>query len=332
MILYLLDGLSNEFGETHSLHLTIHGTYLAIIFCCYFYSRYAERREHLKYQNFITLVFILSLAWASTLGVVDDNLLCYTVILFIFAAIFVPETKIFGSVQLVFVLYISVGLYYFGSRRPEDFLNVIDIMFVNFLAFFLVYINYPAKIRGFLSAKVIEEQKVQLAEFAQTDSLTTLLNRRKYGEVLDQEWRKAVRLKSSLAIIIFDIDYFKAYNDTYGHLQGDECLRAIGRQLKTNFKRATEYVFRYGGEEFVILLMGMERDQCEQICQRMMYLIKELKLPHEASKVSDIVTVSAGMSYICPVVGERPDDLVEMADNALYKAKEHGRNCYFIAE
>ncbi|MDX2232289.1 MAG: diguanylate cyclase [Leptolyngbyaceae cyanobacterium bins.349] len=166
----------------------------------------------------------------------------------------------------------------------------------------------------------------QFKTLSTRDELTKLANRRMFNEQLEREWSRSLRSQTSLAIILCDVDYFKLYNDTYGHPQGDDCLRQVARALKQSVGRSHDLVARYGGEEFVILLPNTDANAALQVAEHVRALIKSLKLPHPRSQVSDCVTLSLGIACVIPSLDIAPGSLVKQADLGLYEAKQQGRD------
>jgi len=161
---------------------------------------------------------------------------------------------------------------------------------------------------------------------ASFDSLTGLYNRREFEHNLELEWRRACRNSTPLSIMFMDVDFFKNFNDTYGHLAGDDCLRKVGRALKTCLCRSGEFVARYGGEEFVAILPNSEGDKVQQCATRILHQIESLRIPHQTSEINSAVTLSIGIATEVPVLGESPYHLLGLADQHLYQAKSEGRN------
>ncbi|WP_461517391.1 sensor domain-containing diguanylate cyclase [Porticoccus sp.] len=175
---------------------------------------------------------------------------------------------------------------------------------------------------------ITEQKKAQatLEAMAITDELTGLYNRRHLNEHLDQEWRRGMRNHEPLSLILLDIDYFKQYNDHYGHIAGDECLKSVANSLQRSLLRCSDLAFRYGGEEFCILLPNTCLDGAHNICQRIRANIALLAIPHETSSVSNLVTLSDGIVSTIPSSESSSLQLVALADEALYEAKARGRN------
>lgn len=170
-----------------------------------------------------------------------------------------------------------------------------------------------------------------LAKLAQEDGLTNVKNRRYIDEKLSEMILVHGRHHIPLSVIMLDVDHFKAYNDNYGHIQGDKCLKAIANALSELFSRGSEIVGRYGGEEFVVLLGHTDRDKLINDANRIQEKLESLGIIHDYSAVSNLVTVSQGLLNILPTGRESSESIYEAVDNALYKAKQSGRNCFKIA-
>jgi diguanylate cyclase (GGDEF)-like protein len=166
----------------------------------------------------------------------------------------------------------------------------------------------------------------QLERLAHTDPLTQVANRRRFSDRLTQEWQRLSRDGLPLALLLFDVDYFKLYNDTYGHQAGDDCLYAIAQAAQRAVGRPTDLLARYGGEEFAVLLPATGRDGAIAVARNIHAAIAALALPHAASAVSDRITVSLGFSALVPSALCSSTQLIRQADRALYAAKRRGRN------
>jgi diguanylate cyclase (GGDEF)-like protein/PAS domain S-box-containing protein len=166
----------------------------------------------------------------------------------------------------------------------------------------------------------------KLEELSFQDGLTGISNRRRFDQTLGREWGHAQRDRQPLSLIMLDIDFFKQYNDYYGHQKGDACLQQIAQVLNSISQRAVDLVARYGGEEFVLLLPQTDTEQATLLGEKCRSKIIELQLQHESSEACDVVTISAGISTIIPSASTQPSNLIMAADKLLYKAKENGRN------
>jgi len=177
----------------------------------------------------------------------------------------------------------------------------------------------------------IEERKNierKLREISTKDGLTGLSSRRHFDEVLENEIRRAQRSSHPLSLILLDVDYFKAFNDTYGHLEGDACLQRISRSIEKIINRPGDLASRYGGEEFVVILPNTDADSAYEIAEAIRKAVQRLEIPHVGSKLigPKLVTISAGVSTVEPAIGTAPSDIIRPADSALYQAKAAGRN------
>ncbi|HEY9865110.1 MAG TPA: diguanylate cyclase [Candidatus Obscuribacterales bacterium] len=171
----------------------------------------------------------------------------------------------------------------------------------------------------------------ELENLANLDGLTQVANRRRFDQILEQEWLRLRREKLPLSLILADIDYFKLYNDTYGHLSGDDCLKQVAQTINQSLKRPADLVARYGGEEFVVILPNTSLPGAIQVAEKIREAIYNLQLSHEKSPEKGVVTLSLGVSSLIPLGDEKPQILIKKADKALYKAKNNGKNivCYF---
>jgi diguanylate cyclase (GGDEF)-like protein len=172
----------------------------------------------------------------------------------------------------------------------------------------------------------LREANHRLERLSQLDALTGIANRRAFDDALAHEWRRCGRTGSPLALVMIDIDCFKAYNDHYGHQKGDRCLRAIARALQESLNRAGDFVARYGGEEFALLLPGLDAEHAAAFAEAARARIETLARPHPTSPVAPVVTISAGVASRVPRKNTAPRALLEAADRVLYAAKRGGRN------
>ncbi len=174
-------------------------------------------------------------------------------------------------------------------------------------------------------ARLLAESNARLAHLTVTDGLTGLANRRHLNERLRQEWARARRVGTSLAVLLVDVDHFKRYNDAYGHQAGDEALIKVARVLAAHGQRAGDCVARYGGEEFVLLLPGLDTRAAQAMAEDLCRAVAALALPHAESE-HGVVTLSIGVAVRMPIGTLRVEDLLLLADVALYQAKNDGRN------
>lgn len=165
-----------------------------------------------------------------------------------------------------------------------------------------------------------------LEKASSVDDLTGLANRRYLDEVFNIEWRRALRDNSSLSLIMIDIDSFKEYNDYYGHLAGDDCLRNVAVAIKSSLQRSGDFVSRYGGEEFLVILPSTPRKGAITVAENIRKKVESLEIEHMPSKICGHITVSCGVATAIPDENISPNTLLKLADSALYKAKGDGRN------
>jgi diguanylate cyclase (GGDEF)-like protein len=177
----------------------------------------------------------------------------------------------------------------------------------------------------------VEERTQELQRLAQIDPLTQLANRRHFDSHLEQEWKRLARDGKPLTLLLCDVDYFKPYNDTYGHQEGDRCLREIANILTMTVKRPADLVARYGGEEFALILPDTNQKGGIYLAEKLHLAMRELQMPHTGSPFG-LVTVSCGIATVIPELGRDPQELFVDADQALYAAKAQGRDRYAVAD
>lgn len=200
--------------------------------------------------------------------------------------------------------------------------------------------GFSITIRDITSRKktelALQEANQKLYQLANLDNLTQVANRRCFDARLHKEWQSFIKQQRPLTLILFDLDSFKAYNDHYGHLAGDDCLFKVAQAVyqctrHLDVRRPIDLVARYGGEEFVVLLVNSDIEVGIKVSQGIQQAIYHLAIPHQYSEAKDIVTVSLGIASIIPTVTLEPDYLIQLADQALYNAKQQGRDRYCIA-
>jgi diguanylate cyclase (GGDEF)-like protein len=176
----------------------------------------------------------------------------------------------------------------------------------------------------------LQEVNMKLEDASFTDALTELKNRRYFNIVLDKEYRQAIRDQSGFTFMMLDIDFFKQYNDTYGHIKGDETLKSVALALRDTLKRPGDYCFRLGGEEFGVILCHSDVNQAKVVAKRINENIESIKIPHIKSTASKYVTISIGITHIIPTEEMDMEDVITKADEYLYNTKEMGRNGFTI--
>ncbi|MFY9100342.1 diguanylate cyclase [Aliarcobacter cryaerophilus] len=185
------------------------------------------------------------------------------------------------------------------------------------------------RIKNYLDLKIKNDMLEKLSMY---DGLTNIRNRRFFDETFEKTFSEIKRDKKSLAVLMIDIDFFKPYNDNYGHGQGDETLRKVAKALEKTIKRASDFVARYGGEEFVILLKDINKNGVEAVANNLLNAVRELKITHEFSKIENYVTISIGASFYNSNSDVTKLELLLKADETLYNVKNSGRNDFAILE
>jgi diguanylate cyclase (GGDEF)-like protein len=208
-----------------------------------------------------------------------------------------------------------------------------------FFSLLMLQINYclpvviPITLLGITTGIVIWQDNLQLKaenqklyHLANYDGLTQIPNRRQFDEYFQQEWKRMTREKSSISLILCDVDCFKQYNDTYGHQAGDSCLKKVAQAISKVIKRPGDFAARYGGEEFVVVLPNTSLEGAMFVAEEIRSQVRILAIPHTNSIASEYVTVSLGVTSIIPVSDIPSALLIKTADEALYRAKKKGRN------
>lgn len=173
----------------------------------------------------------------------------------------------------------------------------------------------------------LKKANQELERLAALDGLTSVANRRQFDKILQQEWYRLKREQLPLSLILCDVDYFKRYNDRYGHLEGDNCLKQVASAIASASRRPADLVARYGGEEFAAILPNTTAEGALKVAESIRKQVEQLKITHALSDVSQYVSLSLGVATIVPTADNSPQDLIEIADRALYLAKQQGRNC-----
>ena len=220
-------------------------------------------------------------------------------------------------------------LFVTSKDDPLDEMRGLDLGAIDYLIKPVHPEVIKARVRNHLALKRYAEC---LARLSFIDGLTGIANRRYLDERLQQEWRRALREDQLISLLLIDIDFFKKYNDFYGHLAGDDSLRQVASAIAQSAARGCDLAARYGGEEFTVLLPGENSDGAIAVAQKIMQAISELKIVHAVSEVSPLLTVSIGIATILPCKDMTADALLKMADRALYKAKASGRNRFHLLE
>lgn len=220
--------------------------------------------------------------------------------------------------------YVALFVYYY-------LMTCLICLFISGLAEDQYRMSFLKSVLLEYEASEIQRLNEVLEKMARQDSLTGLPNRRNFDEALLREWERSRREKTAVAVLLLDIDYFKTYNDTYGHPAGDECLAAVARSLSGAMRRSGDMVARYGGEEFVVILPNTDRDGAEDVARRLIAAVDGLSMAHAGSAISEHVTISVGVAIAVPEMNVSYKRIIDDADASLYEAKKRGRHQYSMA-
>ncbi len=265
-------------------------------------------------------------------------------------AAFSPPTEVplVGARLLLasFFFYFMIGLR-FRAAATVNLIVFAALVIASFTtpmqtatASYLMFLMFCSNLIGLVASYQLEHanrtaflEHRRLTEVATHDGLTTLLNRAAFEDQIRRVWQQAQRDRQTLAVIMIDIDYFKPYNDHYGHIAGDDCLRRVSSALRDAARRRPlDFVARYGGEELVAVLYGADRAYGESIARGLLTAVRELRIPHASSETQPYVTVSVGVVSVDAYRLASHDAAIQLADQALYAAKHQGRDRYVAAE
>lgn len=227
---------------------------------------------------------------------------------------------------LAFIVGVLISIPFFGFEFRPDFssLGIIPAFFYLFAA--THYIAYLSHMRGLILNKAKVKAEIQ----ANSDTITKIANRRYFDVRLEEEWARSYRSQQPISMLAIDIDNFKAYNDLYGHPLGDDCLNQVAQAIAKSVTRSSDVVARTGGEEFNIILPNTNLEGANRVAKKVLESIQVLKIEHAGSDVSNVVTVSIGVSSVIPVPSFSTRGLMLATDQALYQAKDEGRNCISV--
>ncbi len=224
----------------------------------------------------------------------------------------------------------NISVILFSNKKPNEANSKHEIKAFDSRA--NDFINTPCA-DGVIRARVrvqlhLKRSTELLEQFSRIDSLTQISNRREFDRTLDKEWLRAKRAQSPISAILLDIDLFKDYNDHYGHLEGDACLKEVAQIIEQSIRRSQDTVARYGGEEFIIILPDTTKNGAQKVAKQIIQALATKAIPHEKSPIAGYITASLGISTVTPKPELKPKNLIDSADIALYAAKNAGRNCF----
>ncbi len=256
-----------------------------------------------------------------------------------------------ASVRLTAIIYAlhgsfstlyGINILFFSKIQSYDTFNqsfmMVGVFIVPIIANMLIVFGFILMVNQRLNSKnnILMDQLKLEKEIAEDnslkDSLTGLMNRRYLDNILEKEFNRLKRSNARMSLIMLDIDYFKKYNDYYGHTSGDACLKQIGKILNSIVIRSGDTVARYGGEEFFVVLPETDEKGAMVIAKRIQAIIETLAIPHAYSSVSNSVTTSIGVVTIKPMLLKSPEEAIVLADKAMYLAKQKGRNQIYVSD
>lgn len=282
--------------------------------------------KHILLVSFILTVLVVFVV--SFFQVPNPNVILLTVIVYLTFLGDLSCGILSGSIVIIYSIYFFSIPHHFGNFSPENLKKVIVILiFVPIM----VFIVGTLKKKYVLKTKELELVNEELKRISRIDPLTGIANRRYFDEVFLNEFDRATREQSKFSLLMIDVDFFKKYNDNYGHISGDNCLKLITQAISKEVYRPGDLVARYGGEEFVVLLPNTDEKGAMFIANKIIDSVFSYKIPHCSSEICGYVTVSIGATTMNNFGEGNELDFIENADKALYLAKKNGRNqvCFF---
>ncbi|MDD3365082.1 MAG: GGDEF domain-containing protein, partial [Syntrophomonas sp.] len=318
-----------------------------------------------KALNLIIITYItFIMTWGAVISLFDQalygNIIGFLVNMLVGSLLFHLKSTHILIPKLIATSVLIIGLPFFQPSRDILMGHYIYVSIFLVFVWLLARTNYANYIQNFLNQKLIEEKSILLAQInddlvleiqsrkqAQQeledahkqltaisflDYLTGIPNRRKLDEFLEERWSTAVREQLPLAIMMIDIDFFKLYNDTHGHIAGDRCLQAVAGVLNRCTREGKDFVARYGGEEFLFVATSMNKEETLLLGESIRAGIEALCLEHHIPSMSPYITISVGINWLMPTSKDLLPDAIGRADQALYQAKRGGRNRVMLAK
>jgi diguanylate cyclase (GGDEF)-like protein len=250
-----------------------------------------------------------------------------------------------------FLTSYSIALFFLGGQLFREALIANAVMIVahgaalayvgepiEYVVYYVSVLTITAAVGAFVYSGVERQLRTSflerglMGEMAARDGLTGLKNRGAFDDHFPRMWQQGMRDRRSLALLLIDVDHFKAYNDRYGHQAGDHALRRVAQVVQSFARRPLDMAARYGGEEFVLALFDMSGEYVQELAEELRRAILALEIPHEDSPTAPHVTASVGISVVRPRLSRSPDGAVQLADESLYSAKRSGRNCVKLVD
>ncbi|MDP4153315.1 MAG: diguanylate cyclase [Bacillota bacterium] len=317
-----------------------------VLVTAYFILRYLEKNAENNLSRIEMTIFTFTgfmLIWGALISILDMHI-SGQVIVYIITVLAVAVVPVFQPIYSL-VLYLPVHIFLmimmpFYCKTSVLFADYINTNILIILCITVARVRYKSKLSDFTNRMIIQEKcdeldmlnkelsdtNKKLEKITQTDALTGIYNRFKFDKTLKSEWSRCKKGYKPLTVIMLDIDYFKEYNDNYGHIAGDECIRQIARILKDCISKTSGIVARYGGDEFGIILPETSREEAARITARINEKISQYGIPHAYSLISDYVTLSLGLYTVIPTNQLSVEKIVRYADRELYGTKYNKKN------
>lgn len=304
-----------------------------------------------KVEIFMIIVITFLMVWGAVISLYDQrlygNIIVYVVNVMLGSMIFYLEQKHLIIPYLLSLAVLAIGLPYFQESRDILFGHYVNISIFLVLIWVMTRTRYSNFVKNYINRRLIEEKNTELEkeiarreevqkqlekvnekllDLSFEDKLTGIPNRRKLDDILDYEWKRSVRDQTAISLIMIDIDFFKEFNDHYGHLSGDNCLISVARAMYSCRRRSTDFVARFGGEEFIFLALSLNEEGTAILAEKLRQSVEALRIPHEYSPVAQYLTISLGTTTIIPTENDSLFQSIANADRALYQAKLDGRN------
>ncbi|PKM78172.1 MAG: hypothetical protein CVU90_03890 [Firmicutes bacterium HGW-Firmicutes-15] len=319
-----------------------------------------EKALNLTIITYITFI----MTWGAVIALLDQalygNIVVFLVNMLFASFLFYLKNTHIIIPQLIATLVLVVGLPYFQPSSDILIGHYVNVSIFLVFVWLLARTNYANYVRNFLNHKLIEEKSILLAQInnnlvseiqsrkqaqhelevaneqlmaiSSLDYLTGIPNRRKLDDFLEEQWNTALKEQFPLSIMMIDIDFFKLYNDTNGHIAGDRCLQAVAGVLNRCIREGKDFVARYGGEEFLFVVTGMNKEETMVLGEKLRVEVEALCLEHHISSISTYITISLGINCLIPTSKDLLPDAIGRADQALYQAKRNGRNQVMLAK
>jgi diguanylate cyclase (GGDEF)-like protein len=316
--------IHHEFYVSLSSYLAVMSL-LVLLTVCFFKKK---KNNILWFLCHLFTFSTYSLAILNMISIESERLFLFVFLSTLFVITFIVNFKpklFMSSAILFYALTITILINNSGFFGELQHLHLFILyIFLSMMVVKILYYNSQVKL--FSEKARISEINNKLETLSKTDELTQLNNRRSLLGYMDFLWKQCGRLQLPVNALMIDVDYFKRYNDTLGHMEGDQALIAVAQCLKNQMRRETDYVARFGGEEFVCLLPYMGKDAALNFAQNLVQTVEKMKIPHPTSECSKYVTISTGLASIVPAEDCPHIRLLDEADKALYWAKKSGRN------